>query len=127
MDTPRILAVDDVHLAAARETIDDVVAFYADLIGLDRVDDGTSDEPVVFRGCARSGPKLVLSPGDRPGATRLRRQVLIQVASLTDCAQQMTELRTPFLWSHGWTFHDRRLAAFDPAGNRVELAAYHGF
>jgi len=103
------------------------VAFYADLIGLDRVNGGSADEPVVFRGHPRSGPKLVLSPGGQPGATWLRRLVLIQMASLTDCAERMTELRTPFVRSHGWTFHDRRLTAFDPAGNRVELVAYHGF
>ncbi len=125
MDTPRILAIDDVHLAAAQEAVDELAAFYTGLVGLNRVDSGTEEGRVMFRGYPHSGPKLVVNLGGQHDTGRLRRQVLIQVSSVTDCADQMAERRTPFVWSHGWTFYDQRLTAMDPAGNRVGLVTYH--
>ena len=125
MDTPRILAVNDVHLVAPKPALEDVHAFYGDLIGLDRVDSGAEGGAAVFRGHPRSGPKIVFSLGRRPEARTLCRDVLIQVPSLTDCADQMIRLGTTPVRSQGWTHHDRLLSTLDPAGNRVELVAYH--
>ena len=41
------------------------------------------------------------------------------------CAEALNDRGIAFEWMQGWTFFDRRLATQDPAGNRVELVAYH--
>ncbi len=125
MDTPRILAIDDVHLFSPLELAARLVAFYTDLIGLDRVEAESDEHLVALRGYPRSGPRLIVNLADMPAASR--RPVLIQIASLADCADQMTELRIAFRRSQGWTFYDRQLHALDPAGNRVELVVHHYF
>ena len=127
MDTARLLAIDDVHLAAPPTTVADMVAFYTELIGLEHVSDESVGEEVMFRGYPHGGPRLIVNLIQERAARTLRRQVLIRIASLTDCADQMTERRTPFVWLHGWSFYDRRLTAVDPGGNRVELVASHVF
>lgn len=125
MDHPRILAIDDVHLAADPHLEPDLTQFYGALLGFQRLEQETSDT-MVFRGFPRSGPRLVVRLAGEPEPEKpMRRQVLIQVASLWTCAAQLRERRTPFDWTHGLTYYDQRVSALDPAGNRVELVASH--
>lgn len=124
MDTPRILAIDDVRLQAPLSVAAKVAAFYGELIGLERVDDADPDR-VVFRAYPRSGPRLIVELAEPPAPRAARREALIQVASLAALAEQLLDRRWPFEWSRGWFFFDRRLAVPDPAGNRIELVTYH--
>jgi len=123
--TPRILAVDDVHLTAPPDTADALTRFYTDLVGLDPLPTESTPNRLAFYGYPRSGPRLYVSLSDfRPDPFN-RRQLLVQVASLFLCAQALQEDGLALEWSHGWSFYERRLAVQDPAGNRVELVAYH--
>ena len=125
MDTLRILAIDDVHLGAPREIVEALESFYTGLIGLHRVDPGEDQALAVFRGYPRSGPRLIVRLAGQPERGVLRRDVLIQVASLGDCAERMLDSRMPCFRYRGWTLYDQRATTLDPAGNRVELVAFH--
>ena len=129
MDVPRILAISDVHLTAPVAAAGEVGWFYVELIGLEpvvakaaQVDD---DRVLTFRGWPKSGAKLVVDlladAPERSVRTRLR----LQVASVLVLADQIADRGGIIEWSHGWSFYDRRLTTFDPAGHRVELAAFH--
>ncbi|HOW71329.1 MAG TPA: hypothetical protein PKY77_12065 [Phycisphaerae bacterium] len=125
METPRILAIDDVHLWSPPDAVEETQAFYVDLLGFDLLPRGGGAEVMRFRGWPRSGPKLVIQLGADPALAPVRRQVLIQVADLVDFAVSLGERRIPFEQAHGWSFYDRRLTMLDPAGNRVDVVAYH--
>ena len=124
---PNILAIDDVHLTAPREAQDRLTRFYCQLVGLNQMGSEWAGEPgeVTFHGAHRSGPRLVvrLHP-DRPPAW-LKRDVLIQVASLSESARLMSEQRIEFETTQGLTSFDLRIAVWDPGGNRVELVSSH--
>lgn len=123
--TPRILAVDDVHLTAPPEAAEEVRRFYAELIGFEPLQAESSEQRLAFRAFPRSGPRLyVRVTGERSDPLK-RRQLLVQVAGLSARAQAFRERGLEPQWSHGWSPYDRRLGVQDPAGNRVELVAYH--
>ena len=124
---PRILAVADVHLTAAVGVAEDVARFYTELVGLEPLPAEEGQQRLVFQGCSRSGPRLLVSIHDDPQAPSSKRQLLVRVASLFECAQLMLDGGTPYEWSRGWSFYDRRLCVQDPAGNRIELVAFHAF
>jgi len=123
MDTPKILAIADVRISAQPASADRIFSFYTDLIGLDPIQSEPDEQEMMFQGYPRTGPRLLVSFSDSPREDRPR--VLIEVASLTDLAEQMDERQTPYTWCRGWTFFDRRLCALDPAGNHVELVDRH--
>lgn len=127
MDTPRILAIDDVHLWSPSAAVKETRGFYVDLLGFDPLPADTGGEAMRFRGWPRSGPKLVIRLGTDPATAPARRHVLIQVADLVECAATLGERGICFEEVHGWSFHDRRLTMLDPAGNRVEVVAYHSW
>jgi catechol 2,3-dioxygenase-like lactoylglutathione lyase family enzyme len=127
METPRILAIDDVHLWSPPAAMEETQDFYVDLLGFDVLPRDGSGQAVRFRGRPRSGPKLVISLGVAPESTPARRQVLIQVADLTGFAASLGERGVSYEEVQGWSFYDRRLTMLDPAGNRVEVVAYHGW
>ena len=122
--TARILAVSDVNLKAPSHTTLSMESFYVDCIGLEPVA-LTPDGHLRFRGYPRSGPQLVVRLTDQPIHQFPRRQALIQVGSLTDCADEITGRGIQVTWSRGWFHYDRRLRVPDPAGNLVELTAQH--
>jgi hypothetical protein len=123
-DTPRILAIDDVNITAPTGTTASLREFYGDHIGLQPVD-GDSSGILRFRGYPRSGPQLVVALTTRPVERFPRRQALIQVGSLTEFAEIMSERGIEITWSRGWFHFDRRLTVSDPAGNLVELISSH--
>ncbi len=125
MDTPRILAIEDVHLSSSPAAEADLRTFYTGLLGLDVVEEAPGPSLVGFRGYPRSGPQLIVSITTDPQGCPPRRQLLVQVASLRECAEVLSEHGIGFEWSQGWSFCDRRLSTQDPAGNRVELVSYH--
>lgn len=124
-DTPRILAVEDVHLLSPLTIEADLRLFYIGLLGFDEVRQTSELIQMVFRGYPRSGPQLIVSLTVDPPPQHPRRRVLIQVASLYGCAEALEDRGISFEWMQGWSFTDRRLATQDPAGNRVELVSYH--
>jgi len=127
MDTPRILAIEDVCLSSPPTVEADLRTFYTGLLGLDAVAETPGQSLVGFRGYPRSGPRLIVSITTDPQAHSARRQVLVQVASLRECAEALRERGIGFEWLQGWSFFDRRLSTQDPAGNRVEMVSYHPF
>jgi hypothetical protein len=122
--TARILAISDVNLTAPNGASHSIARFYSDCIGLEPVG-GDPDGPLRFRGYRRSGPQLIVRLTDEPIAQFPRRQALIEVGSLTECADGIAEHGIEVAWSRGWFHFDRRLTAADPAGNLVELIAQH--
>lgn len=126
MQIPRILALDDVKMAATRATAEKVGAFYVDLVGLDRVPARSNEQQMVFHGYPPRGPHLVVRLDDSP-TEESRRRVLIQIPSLQEYAERLTDSMTPWQEVHGWAYYDRRISALDPAGNIVEFVSYHTF
>ena len=127
MDTPRILAIDDVFMSAPADAADGIIDFYSHLIGLDPIGGASPEDRIAFRGYPRSGPRLIVNLTDEPVPTSPQRRILIQLASLADLAEQMAEQRWPFVWYRGWFYYDRQLIAHDPAGHLVGFVAYHRF
>lgn len=126
VDTPRILAIADVRLAASRHCRDELASFYSDAIGLERLA-GQEAEGLIFRGGGRRGPRLIVELREQPAVPFMRRDLVIQMGSLTERAERLLEWGIVFVWSRGWSYYDRRLIALDPAGHRVELVTSHGF
>lgn len=124
---PRILAVADVRLTAAVGMAGEVTRFYTELVGLDPLPPAEGQRCLVFLGYPRSGPRLLVSILDGPQAPSRKRQMLVQVASLFCCEQLMLDEGIWVERSRGWSFYDRRLCVLDPAGNRIEMVAYHEF
>jgi catechol 2,3-dioxygenase-like lactoylglutathione lyase family enzyme len=123
-DPPRILAINDVNLSAPTGTTTSVREFYRDHLGLRPVD-GDSNGFLRFCGYPRSGPQLVVALTDQPVERFPRRDALIQVGSLPEIADLMSERGVEITWSRGWFHFDRRLTVYDPAGNLVELISSH--
>ncbi len=126
MDTPRILAIADVRMTAPPHARTRVLEFYESFVGFEPLD-GDGAPELVFLGRPRTGPRLIVAITDRHREPPPRRQLLVEVASLAASAEELADRAIPFTWSRGWTAFDRRLALQDPAGNWVELVAYHSF
>jgi catechol 2,3-dioxygenase-like lactoylglutathione lyase family enzyme len=124
MPIPRILALTDVNMASLPQQAEQVVAFYTQLVGLDHLPEESDQHRKVFRGDRRRGPRIVVRLRS-PLGEEDRRRVLIQVASLRDYVERLTEQRVFWQEIRGWGYYDRRLYVFDPAGNLVELVCYH--
>jgi len=124
METPRLIAIDDVRLAAPPDLATQVAEFYTTVIGLRIVAPRPEEPTLIFRGYSAVKPRLVVELTAEPQAS-LRGLVQVQVASL-EPAQEKVVKRGLEAWStQNLSFFDRRLTILDPAGNRVELVAYH--
>jgi hypothetical protein len=126
MQTQRILAIADVRIASPSERANEVVGFYTRTIGLDRVVEESGDQQTVFRSSLHRRPRILVRMVDT-FREEDRRRVLIQIPSLRDCMERLTEARTFWNELRGWAYYDRRICTFDPAGNLVELVCYHPF
>ncbi len=124
-ETPRILAIADVRLSAPATVASEVTSFYTELIGLEPLPRESRERRLAFYGFPRSGPRLYVDLLDEPAEPSNKRDLLVQIASLFHCEQRLIERGLAYEWSHGWWFFDRRLCLPDPAGNRIELVAYH--
>jgi hypothetical protein len=118
------MAVDDVHVAAPPSQATEVADFYTGLVGLRLLDPRPEDPALIFVGYSRVRPRLIvrLSEEDRPG---LRGYVPVRVAALGPVQQLAHDRGIETTWTQSLSFFDRRLTISDPAGNRVELVAYH--
>lgn len=124
-DTPRILAIADVRLSAHVAVALPVTSFYTELIGLDPLPGESGERRLGFYGYPRSGPRLYVDLVNEPAEPSNQRDLLVQIASLFHFEQMLIERGLAYEWSHGWWFYDRRICLPDPAGNRIELVAYH--
>ncbi len=127
MATPRILAIDDVHIEARRALRDPTVTFYRDLLGLEQLDEAAPSDRLVFRGAVRSGPRLRVNLIEEPLDESMRRDALLLVDDLARMAGLFAEQRMEIQWSRGWSYYDRRILVQDPSGNRLELVSAHGW
>jgi len=122
---PRIVAVSDVRMSALPRAVADLRAFYNEMIGLEFLQDDSSGNLLAFRGHQKTGPRLLIQLASTSRSTRLRRQLLLETKSLAALAESAQDRRVVCMWSHGWTYYDRRLIMLDPAGNRVEVVSRH--
>ncbi len=130
MQTPRILAIADVHLRASASRRPEIVAFYRDFLCLEQENGPENSEQEacsIFRGQERVGPRLVVTFEDQDPPVSVRRDVLLEMESLTEIKESLTESRIPFEQFHGFSFYDRRLAVADPSGHRIEMVTRHWF
>lgn len=125
MQPPRLLAIDDVRLTAPGHARAALIEFYSQVLGFTPCEAGESGDCLVFRGTPRSGPRLLIDLQTQVPAKPLRRQALLQVASLYEYAAVLNDARIAFEWSRGWFCYDRRIGLMDPAGNWIELTASH--
>ena len=126
MDTPHIIAVEDVRLTCPPDRAEATREFYTQLLGLDLFEPESNDRTLTFRAYPRSGCRLIMTLDAAVDSGSLERPPLvIQVASLTDIAEAMDEAEIAYTWSRGWDYFDRRLCTNDPAANAVELVERH--
>ncbi len=125
---PRILAVENVQLFIPREIVEALDIFYADRIGLERYRKLNGDNTLEYRGRPRSGPRLVLNVLP-PEATApvSRPPLLIEMANIMEFVERIEQEKMEYTWVRGWSFFDRKLVVYDPAGHRVELGTSHPF
>lgn len=127
MDVPRILAIADVNLRAPMDRHEAMLAFYGDMLGLQR-DEGRSDETrLALVGRERSGPRILVTWEAGDVVPSVRRDVLLELGSLSGITEELLERRFAFERISGFFPYDRRLAIVDPAGHRVELMTSHWF
>jgi catechol 2,3-dioxygenase-like lactoylglutathione lyase family enzyme len=124
METPRLVAIDDVRLAAPPDLATQVAEFYTTVIGLQMVAPRPEEPTLVFRGYSSAKPRLriLLTTAPPPG---LRGHVQVQVAALEPVQDLVADRGLEAWTTQNLSFFDRRLRILDPAGNRVELVAYH--
>ncbi len=124
LDTPRLLAIDDVHVVAPPDLAAGMAEFYTAVIGFHLIEPQPEASRLVFCGYSAMKPRLVvrLDPKER---ARLRGYVAVQVASLQHIEERAGQRGFEVQWSHRLSFFDRRLTIFDPAGNHVEVVSYH--
>jgi catechol 2,3-dioxygenase-like lactoylglutathione lyase family enzyme len=127
MNPPRLLAIEDVHLAAPAGLRDDLVEFYVDLMGFELLEDGQDPDRITLRGLPRSGPRLIIDFVEAAGEKPMRRRALLQVDGLGRYADALAERRIAFERVRGWFFFDRRIGLLDPGGNWIELVSSHRF
>jgi len=126
-DTPRILAIQDVHLRASPEVSAPLVEFYQEVVGLRPVDPPPGQDVLGFRGVEAAGPRLIVVLAADAPPPPVQRAVLVQVGSLAACTEACRDRRLAYEIAQGWSFYDRRLFVEDPAGHRVEMTASHVF
>lgn len=126
MTIPRILAIRDVRLIASPTVSTEVESFYTQRLRLERVRPPEPDL-FMFRGYPASGPRLLIRLTDDPPRGETRRVATLQVGSLKDVVEQLTEVGWDFEFTHGLSFFDRRVSMLDPAGNRLNLVTSHTF
>ena len=127
MEPPRVLAIDDVRLIAPAEQAEAMTSFYAQVLGLDVLKPLAEGRGLAFRGLARAGPRVIVR-FDEPREDRaVRRQLALEVRSLQEYAELFLDRGIEHEWARGWFYFERRLMLFDPAGNRVEMVATHGW
>ena len=124
MDTPALLAIDDVRIAAPPDVSARVAEFYTRVIGLRLLTLAPEEPALVFCGYSAVKPRLIvqLTP-ERPPS--LRGIVQVRVASLEAIAEVAAERDLGTSVTQNLAFFDRRLTILDPGGNRVDLLAYH--
>ena len=127
MATPRILAIDDVHIEARCALRDPTVTFYRDLLGLEQLDEAAPSDRLVFRGAVRSGPRLRVNLIEEALEESMRRDAHLLVDDLAEMAGLLAEHRMEIQWSRGWSYYDRRIPVQDPSGNRLELVSAHAW
>jgi hypothetical protein len=126
METPCIIAIDDVNIQAHPEVADELLDFYQGLLGLACRSGGDESSKLAFSGVPVSGPWLVVNLSEQFSEDPfVGGRLTILVNSLCECAEQMEKRRLVYQWSRGLYFHDRRLIVLDPAGYRVELVTRH--
>jgi catechol 2,3-dioxygenase-like lactoylglutathione lyase family enzyme len=126
METPRLLAIDDVCLAAPPELAARIADFYTSIVGLRLLDPKPEDPVLVFRGYSPVKPRLRVALADQ-SEPELRGYVQIHVPSLDPIHELASEHGVESCTTQRLSYYDRRLLLLDPAGNRVELVAYHPF
>jgi catechol 2,3-dioxygenase-like lactoylglutathione lyase family enzyme len=104
-----------------------VLEFYAELLGLRRDERLSDGGRLALVGRERSGPRVIVSWQDEELRPSVRRDLLLELGSLEEVIEALTEHRLDFERISGFFPYDRRLAVADPAGNRVELATCHWF
>ena len=124
-DTPKILAIQDVHLTASLETAARLHDFYHGVLGLQPVSQTPESNAISFTGVCPSGPRVIVSLMANPPTPPTRRGLLVQVGNLSLCAEALRETSWPYAWLRGWSYYDRRLATEDPAGHRIEMLVCH--
>lgn len=126
METPRLLAIDDVRLAAPPDLAAPIADFYTSIVGLKMLDPRPEDPVLVFRGYSPVKPRLRVELTDRP-VPELRGYVQVHVTSLDSVHEVAIERGVEAIATQHLSYFDRRLTLLDPAGNRVELVMHHPF
>lgn len=119
----QIIAVDDIELESKADARDELIWFYAQLIGLH---DATEENAEALRFRSHEFElriRLVPEPKLEPLHVRLH----LWVASLSAIKTELRDRRIAFEEHHGITGTDRRIHLLDPGGNRVEIRqGWHG-
>jgi hypothetical protein len=119
MKFSRLVAIDDIEIEGRAGLEKELRWFYGDVGQLEEVKHlrGNGSE-LRFRS---AGIELRVRIREQPRTDPVRRRLTLLVPSIRTAALQLRERLAKYRLLSGWNFTDRRLATWDPAGNRVEL------
>jgi hypothetical protein len=119
MKDQRLQAVEDVGIDGFPDSGEDLLWFYGEVCGLEPVSGGERRDSTL---CFRSGRLyLRISLCDDPQVERIAPRLTLAVPRLEDVKAALDEAKVPYETVSGVDYTDRRIRAFDPCGNRVEL------
>ncbi len=116
MKPSRLVAIDHILIQAALGKEDVIRWFYLDVCKLEEVANGHGQ--LVFRS-ARLELRVQLV--EETKVDPVRRRFTVNVPSLNEAMELLSEREVSFVRLSGFTYTDRRIGTNDPAGNRVEL------
>ncbi|HEY3246589.1 MAG TPA: VOC family protein [Phycisphaerae bacterium] len=120
LHSAHVQAVDNVHLEAPPQCADDLRWFYADLVGLECVEEALAGAGSILRfRSERIELHLRLTP--EPQLEPVACRAVLLVPSLAAAAERLSERKIAFVRINGIQYTDRRLSLLDPGGNRIEL------
>lgn len=118
MKRSRIVAVEDVTIEVPNGLDAEILRFYVEIGRLDPVfSEGNSD----LTGFRSAMLELRLRRVENPAIDPVRRRLTLLVPSIRQAIEKLDESGESWVPISGFSFTDRRIATYDPAGHRIEL------
>jgi hypothetical protein len=118
MKRSRLVAVENVEIEVPHGLDEEILRFYVEIGHLDSV---FSEKDGDLKGFRSASLELRLCRVDRPAIDPVRRRLTLLVPSVREAVEKLDEIGLTWVPISGFSFTDRRIATFDPAGHRVEL------
>lgn len=118
--------MENVHMTALPSRAEEVIRFYVDTLGLERLTPADEDR-LELRGRVRTGPRVIIRWDSGHVGDPTRRRLALEVEDLGPLAEILAGAGVDIEWQRGLGAYSSRLAVADPTGNRIEVFSSHLF